>query len=78
MIRIAIAVSIAMIDVILRKKREKRCFGNCCGEAANAYALFYRSLGEKSLAAIDPIAKQIYRVLGIKLPQGVMRLSQAD
>ncbi len=34
---------------------KKRCFGNCCSEAALAYGRFYEELGERSLSSIEPI-----------------------
>ncbi len=34
---------------------KKRCFGNCCSEAASAYGRFYEELGERSLSSIEPI-----------------------
>ena len=36
-------------------KREKRCFGNCCAEAAIAYGRFYKELGERSLESIESV-----------------------
>ena len=35
--------------------REKRCFGNCCAEAAIAYGRFYKELGERSLESIESV-----------------------
>lgn len=37
-------------------RKEKRCFGNCCSQAAKAYGKFYLALGQRSLDAIDPVA----------------------